>query len=125
MMASSLVLEEQRRARTQNRPRQIKGCIFFAGWPPWKVLNGIPLLVLSDMMDDTIDVPTLHVVGSNDPYIKGALALYNVCDEDTTTLFEHGQAHNIPRDVKTVKELAEGINEFSNEASALCFGEDA
>ena len=66
-------------------------------------------MVLADTCDDFVDVPTCHVVGATDPYLKGAIALYNVCDEDTAVLFDHGKGHTIPRDTKTIKELTDTI----------------
>ena len=108
MMAASVVLEEQRLARAAagGRARRIRGCVFFGGWPPWVRVGAYAHLVLRDMLAGVVvDVPTFHVVGSHDPYLQGGLALYNVCHEDRATLFEHGQAHNIPRDAQTVAPL--------------------
>ena len=120
MMAASVVLEEQRLARGPGaRPRRVRGCVFFGGWPPWVRVGGYAHLVLRDMLDDVVDVPTFHVVGSHDPYLQGGLALYNVCHEDRATLFEHGQAHNIPRDAQTVAELVAGILELADDAAAF------
>lgn len=82
-------------------------------------------LVLRDMLAGVVvDVPTFHVVGSHDPYVQGSLALYNVCHEDRATLFEHGQAHNVPRDARTVAELVAGILELADEAAAFEFDDD-
>lgn len=121
MMAASVVLEEQRLARG-GRARQVRGCVFFGGWPPWVRAGAYTHLVLRDMLPGVVvDVPTFHVVGSHDPYVQGGLALYNVCHEDRATLFEHGQAHNIPRDAQTVAELVGGIGELADEAAAFAF----
>lgn len=56
-----------------------------------------------------IDIPTCHVVGCNDPYIDGAMALYAMCDEDTADLFDHGSGHFVPRDAQTLGELSGAI----------------
>ena len=62
--------------------------------------------LLADESENIIDVPTCHIVGCNDPYLDGALALFSMCEEDTATLFDHGKGHTVPRDARTIKELA-------------------
>lgn len=68
------------------------------------------VLLMDECEDmDIIDVPTLHVVGCNDPYILGAMALFNMCDGDSAELFDHGKGHTVPRDGKTVEELSGAV----------------
>lgn len=90
----------------------IQAAIFFAGWPPIRLTdeNRVECL-LADECEDIIDVPTCHVVGCNDPYIQGAMALYGMCDEDTAVLFDHGKGHTLPRDTRTIHELATAITD--------------
>lgn len=83
--------------------------IFFAGWPPVSVEGDTARCLLADECEDVIDVPTCHIVGCNDPYIHGAMALYSMCDEDTATLFDHGKGHTVPRDARTISELSSAI----------------
>ncbi|KAK3172948.1 hypothetical protein OEA41_006274 [Lepraria neglecta] len=109
--AATLVLEERRRREEEGRPRRIKYAIFFAGWPPLRLHNDSVQCLLADECEDTIDVPTCHIVGCNDPYIHGAMALFGVCNEDTATLFDHGKGHTVPRDARTIQELASAIDE--------------
>lgn len=115
-VASTLILDEQRRELEEGRPRQIKCAIFFAGWPP--LLPGQNQMVLMDDSDITIDVPTLHVVGAGDPYLHGSMALYNVCGEDGARLFDHGKGHIIPRDERTCKELAVSVKEMVQDSQS-------
>lgn len=63
--------------------------------------------LLSDECDEVIDVPTFHIIGCNDPYIHGALSLFDMCDQSSATLFDHGKGHTVPRDARTIEELAE------------------
>ncbi|KAB2571686.1 putative duf341 domain containing protein [Lasiodiplodia theobromae] len=108
--AASLVLEERRRFEEYGIPRRIKAAIFLAGWPPLKLENnGEVHALLADECDDVIDIPTCHIVGCYDPYIHGAMALFNLCDEDTAELFDHGKGHTVPRDAATLRELGEAI----------------
>ncbi len=71
--------------------------------------DGRVRLLLADESEDVIDIPTLNIVGGKDPYILGAMALYNMCDEDTAELFDHGKGHTVPRDHTTIKELCDAI----------------
>ncbi|TVY71294.1 Esterase FUS5 [Lachnellula suecica] len=107
VIAGTLILDEKRRLEEEGRERQFKQAIFFNGWPPMQPKDGT--VVLSDQSEQVIDIPTLHCVGADDPYLHGAMALYNVCDEDTAILFDHGKGHTIPRDTQTLKELGDSI----------------
>ena len=80
---------------------------------------------MTDSTDVRIDIPTFHVVGSSDPFIHGGITLYSMCDENTSTLFDHGKGHTVPRDGRTVAELAEGLgylwsNESTTNQNAIC-----
>ncbi|RYP03313.1 hypothetical protein DL765_010540 [Monosporascus sp. GIB2] len=108
-VAATLILEESRRLQEEGRPRRIKYGIFFAGWPPVRLQGDHIQALLADEAENAIDVPTCHVIGCKDPYIHGAMALYSMCDEDTALLFDHGKGHTVPRDARTIRELAEAV----------------
>ncbi|KAG6097869.1 hypothetical protein E4U31_004889 [Claviceps sp. LM219 group G6] len=110
-VAASLILEEQRRYVEEGRARRIKSAVFFAGWPPVRLVGDTVECLLADECDTVIDIPTCHVVGCNDPYIDGAMALFSMCDEDTALLFDHGKGHTVPRDPRTLQELVSVVNE--------------
>ena len=97
----------------------IQCAVFFAGWPPVRLANGNVQCVLADECDDVIDVPTCHIVGCNDPYIQGAMALYSMCDEDSAALFDHGKGHTVPRDATTIRELAAAIGDSMKKAQCI------
>lgn len=136
-VAATFILEEQRRFEQEGRPRRINVCftaplsrraganghvqcgIFFSGWPPLGMNNGSVQCLLADESDAVIDVPTFHIVGCNDPYIHGAMALFSMCSEDTATLFDHGKGHTVPRDSKTIEELASAV-EVTWKRPAVC-----
>lgn len=115
-VAATLILDEIRRFEQEGRPRQIKAAVFFAGWPPLQPESNE--LVLVDMCDDFIDIPTCHVVGTGDPYLAGAMALFNVCREDDAHLFDHGKGHTIPRDPQTLRELGEVVRGLASGTSS-------
>ncbi|KAK7431024.1 hypothetical protein QQZ08_002554 [Neonectria magnoliae] len=119
--AATLVLEERRRFEKDGTPRRIKCAVFFAGWPPVRLHedNRVQCL-LADECEDMIDIPTCHIVGCNDPYIQGAMALYSMCVEDVALLFDHGKGHTVPRDQRTVRELATAICNTVAKAENLC-----
>jgi len=118
--AATLILEERRLYEEQSRPRRLKCAIFFAGWPPVRINGDHVETLLADECEDTIDVPTCHIVGCNDPYIDGAMALYSMCDEDAAILFDHGKGHMVPRDKTTMRELAEAIEKTFSMIEVPC-----
>ena len=63
-------------------------------------------------------MPSLHIVGCSDPYILGAMALFNMCDEDSAELFDHGKGHTVPRDARTIKELVDAIDRLTKKEEA-------
>ncbi|KAH8655790.1 serine hydrolase FSH [Xylariales sp. PMI_506] len=120
-MAATLILEEQRRFEEEGTPRRLKCAAFFAGWPPVKIVDGKVETMLADVTDDMLDIPTFHIVGCNDPYIQGAMALFNTCDEDHAILFDHGKGHTVPRDQRTIKELATAFEQFVAKGKSFTF----
>ncbi|KAI5457748.1 serine hydrolase FSH [Mariannaea sp. PMI_226] len=118
-IAASLILEEGSRWKKHGTPRRIKYAIFLGGWPPLSVDGDSVQWFLADECEMLIDVPTCHVIGCSDPYIDGAMALFNMCDEDTATLFDHGEGHNVPRDTTTVQELASAVKDTLRKAGIV------
>lgn len=106
-VAATLLLHEQWRLETFGTPPMFKCGVFFGGWPP--LTPELDAIVLADQSDLTITIPTTHVIGSLDPYLAGSVALYNICDMDTTYLFDHAKGHTLPRDKHTIKELGDTI----------------
>ncbi|GKZ35680.1 hypothetical protein AbraIFM66950_006428 [Aspergillus brasiliensis] len=110
-VAASLLLEEERLVQDEGKPRQLKYGIFISGWPPIRPDGDRVIGCLADECEDMIEVPTCHIIGTNDPYVDGTTALYAVCHPDTAILFDHGKGHTVPRDVKTMSEAAEVIEQ--------------
>ncbi|OAA60320.1 Serine hydrolase FSH [Niveomyces insectorum RCEF 264] len=77
-VAATLLLHEQRRFETKKIKPMLKYGIFFGGWPP--VDPETHAIILSDVSDTRIEIPTCHILGSLDPYHHGSLALYNMCN---------------------------------------------
>ncbi|KAJ5088243.1 DUF341 family oxidoreductase [Penicillium angulare] len=112
-IAATLILEEAKRLRATGRPRQIKCAMFVTGWPPMHPIDGA---LLADESDVVLDVPTLHVIGANDPFRHGAYALYNVCDQDTAVFFDTGKGHTIPRSGLVIHELGDAVRGLMDRA---------
>lgn len=114
-IAASLILEERRRKQAGGYVPRIKCACFMGGWQAMDPSSAKELF--ADEMDERITIPTCHVVGSNDPFIGGSLALYNICDPDYANLFDHGGGHTLPREKDVVAELAEAIQDIIEESS--------
>lgn len=115
VVAGTLILDELRRFEREGRERMIKYAVFFAGWPPLKPESSE--ILLADTCEEVIDIPTVHVVGADDPYLAGAMALFNICDQDSAILFDHGKGHTIPRDAQTLRELGDIVRGMAGESS--------
>ncbi|KAK3345969.1 serine hydrolase FSH [Lasiosphaeria hispida] len=109
-MASTVLFEEKRLFEQEGRPRQLKYGIFIGGTPGMAYAkNGTFKFLLADEVEHRLDVTTCHLVGCNDPFIHYSIASYNICDKEKAFIFDHGGGHNIPRDKRTVTELALSI----------------
>ncbi|KAG5992032.1 hypothetical protein E4U52_003111 [Claviceps spartinae] len=115
--AASAILEEKRLCHWIEKVSSQCG-IFFAGWPPLSLKGGQCNVSLADESEAAIDIPTCHVVGSDDPYIDGAMSLYSMCDQDSAVLFDHGSGHFVPREPKTLEELSDTIAAMMEQAEA-------
>ena len=92
-IASTLVYDNICKSRDKGVPSMFKMGIFFCGWPPINLQKGRPLL--ADTFGEIFEMPTIHVIGSADPLIDCALALYNLCDPETADIFDHGRGHQL------------------------------
>lgn len=116
-LGASVLLDEAFRVQAGTRAHRQLACgIFLTGWPPMGP-NGRSFVLRDEDADDVeVDVPTLHVIGANDPYKDGALALYNVCDPGTANLFDTGKGHTLPRSGPVLTELVDAVEQMLEEA---------
>ncbi|KAI0386668.1 serine hydrolase-domain-containing protein [Hypomontagnella monticulosa] len=111
MMAASICAEENRRWEEAGVPRRIKFAIFFAGSPPLVAEGDGFTARLADEHGTSIDIPTFHVFGSNDPLVYSSIALYNACNQETAQLYDHGLGHLVPRDADNVEQLGDTLSD--------------
>ncbi|GAB0143746.1 hypothetical protein EsHS_00004252 [Epichloe bromicola] len=116
--ASSVIVEEKRQWEEEGIPRQLKCGVFLGGWPPLSLEGGRCNVMLADECGEVVDIPTCHIVGCDDPYIDGAMALYSMCDQDSAELFDHGSGHFVPREPQTLSELSEVIKDMVEKAES-------
>ncbi|KAI1107163.1 serine hydrolase-domain-containing protein [Jackrogersella minutella] len=111
MMAASICAEENRRWEESGIPRRIKFAIFFAGSPPLVSEGDKFVTKLADEHGTSIDIPTFHVFGSNDPLVYSSVALYNACNQELAQLYDHGLGHLVPRDGDNVEQLGDTLSD--------------
>ena len=85
-----------------------KFAVFFCGTPPVSPHGGRDI-ALADELTERINIPTAHIVGSKDPGYKNSLALFNLCERQSATCYDHGKDHTIPWDARATKAIAEQI----------------
>ena len=92
-VAATLLDDNIRRSRDRGVPSMFKMGIFLCGCPPFDLRNSG--LLLADTVGQVFQLPTIHVIGSADPLIDFALALYNLCDPESAEIFDHGRGHQL------------------------------
>jgi len=104
MVAASLIVEEGLRLQRSGTPRRIKFAIFISGAPPLKMEgeNRITAQLADEVNGAVIDIPTFHIFGCDDAFLSSAVALFNVCDQESATMYDHGLGHIVPRDNENV-----------------------
>ena len=95
-IAATLLDDNIRRSREIGVPSMFKMGIFLCGCPPFDLRNSRGGgLLLADSAGQAFQLPTIHVIGSADPLIDFALALYNLCDPESAEIFDHGRGHQL------------------------------
>ena len=92
-VAATLLVDNIRKSRDSGVPSMFKMAIFMCGSPPFDLEHSG--LLLADTAGQVFQLPTVHVIGSADPLIDFALALYNLCDQDVAEIFDHGRGHQL------------------------------
>ena len=104
-VAASIIVHQ---ART-HCVNAFQGAIFICGEPPYDTEGHQSLL--ADEATTRIRIPTAHIVGSTDPGRPASLALYNICDGESSIPFDHGKGHTVPCDGRSIMGMAAAIRE--------------
>ena len=103
-VAASLILRQSRAKQAVS----FKFAIFVCSLPPFRSDRN-DIMLLADEIDERVEIPTAHIVGSKDPIYLGSRALYNLCNENSASIFDHGGAHGIPWNLTSTQKIAEEI----------------
>ena len=88
--------------------RRLKFAIFLCGIPP---IEAQPVgMVLADETSQRIDLPTAHITGSKDLLLPGSMALYNLCQKELATRYDHGAGHTLPWGLQQTQGIARVIH---------------
>ncbi|KAF7182346.1 hypothetical protein CNMCM7691_001826 [Aspergillus felis] len=63
-----------------------------------------------------LTTPSLHVCGRRDSFLAGSMALLDTCDPGTASCVMHDGGHVVPRDPRTVNEIARAIEALMHRA---------
>ena len=108
-VAASLML----RRATQAKTSLFNFALFFCAISAFHLDR--PGAILADECPDRINVPTLHVVGARDPALLSSMTLYNLCNQESAALYDHGKGHTIPWGPHTEK-ITSGFREVVRRA---------
>lgn len=111
-VAAMVLLDDLDVSRKENRASMFECGVFFVGFPPISLEHSSGY-VLSDESDTRITIPTCHVIGGEDIWDFGAVALKNVCDPQSTTVVTHEKGHVVPHTVEAMVGVAKFIREIS------------
>ncbi|KAJ9664377.1 hypothetical protein H2198_000306 [Neophaeococcomyces mojaviensis] len=56
-----------------------------------------------------IEIPTAHIIGKKDPYLRQGIELQRLCDPQWSSLYEHPEGHVVPRNNIVNKQIAAAI----------------
>ncbi len=108
-VAASLMLRRAAQAKTS----RFNFALFFCAISAFHLDR--PGAILADECPDRINVPTLHVVGARDPALLSSMTLYNLCNQESAALYDHGKGHTIPWAPHTEK-ITSGFREVVRRA---------
>jgi predicted esterase len=68
---------------------------------------------------EIIQIPTVHIIGSKDPYREESLGLTRICDHRTRVVLDHKGGHEVPRGNTAVSAMASCISKALETAALL------
>ena len=116
-VAATLLIEDLQACKARNAQSSLRCGIFFIGAPAWYADGTKPWI--AEQHGQVIDVPTCHIMGTNDILKIGAEQLFKICDADKALVIADPGGHRIPQDFDTNKQVADWIREQERERVAL------
>ena len=110
-IAAGLILRQKGKKVTS----PFKFAIFMCCTVPPPQSDGMDIM-LADETTERIDIPTTHIVGSKDPGYQGGRALYNLCNQSSASIFDHGGSHTIPWDLASTRGIAKEIHSVAEKS---------
>ena len=92
--------------------------MFISSLPPFRI-DEEERFIYEEQTQRFIDIPTVHVVGTNDFVKSHSLKLYAMCDARSASLVVHDKSHEIPGDKKFLAAMKKAIRELSAKCSFL------
>lgn len=102
-IAASLILRQSRAKQSVS----FKFAILICSLPPFR--SDRVDIMLADEIEERVEVPTAHIVGRKDPIYLGSMAMYNLCNPTSASVFDHGGGHAIPWNLASTRRIAEEI----------------
>lgn len=70
---------------------------------------------------ERISIPTVHVHGAKDGWLKEAYDLLAMCAEDSATVYQHGGGHEMPKRVEVCRKVAELIEKAAIKSQTMMY----
>ncbi|KAF2419581.1 hypothetical protein EJ08DRAFT_43567 [Tothia fuscella] len=106
-IAAAILLHYQRQNPLEPAYALFKYAIFFSAAA---IVDIEPIPLLKDWAENRkIHIPTLHVLGKEDPLYSEGIAMSKICSGDLTSVVTHNQGHCIPRDAGTVRAIVKAM----------------
>ncbi|KAL6718182.1 hypothetical protein ACLMJK_004270 [Lecanora helva] len=110
LVAADVILHQQRHPPPATR---LRVAIFISGAPAWDY--DLHRSLLADETKQRIRVPSVSVIGKEDPIAGAARALYELCEEGKRGLVEWEGGHGIPRG-EAQGRMVQGVRRAINRA---------
>ncbi|OKL57045.1 hypothetical protein UA08_07372 [Talaromyces atroroseus] len=92
-------------------PPPFRCAIFLNSLPPFRMNPGESPVVDADL-EGYLTLPTLSIAGKKDFVFESSVALYNLCDPRKSQLVVHENGHDVPRDPKNIKLMAQEVRKL-------------
>ena len=113
LLAADVVLHQQ----VTKPAKPIKCAVFYCAAPAWDYENNTSML--ADETDERIHIPTVSVIGKQDPIAYAGLLLYNLCDRNKASLIEHEGGHVVPRDLENKARMLHSVRRAINKGRMM------